>query len=280
FSYSLVMDQPWGVDTLYPNLLTSGYSGTKAVLDSDAFGGILRYKIAERVSIFSGIRLQTVKAEAAFPFGGAIGLGGPYSVIAESDDGVGFMAGAAYERPEIALRIAGSYYSEIKHSHVTQETVGLVTTETKTAYSTPQSLMLEFQSGIAEDTLAFGSIRWVDWSSFAVYPPIFSAGVGAALVDYAEDWTMYTLGVGRKFSDCFSLAVLCSYEPATDTTLTTLGPVDGRFSYGIAPAVTLGNTQITLGVTRVELGRAVNFAGTEFDDGSGIAVGLRVGMSL
>lgn len=278
--YSLVLDQPWGVQTVYPTLPTSGYSGTTAILNSDAFSGILGAHLTERVSAYGGVRLQSINAEAAFPFGGALGLAGPYNVVAESDEGVGYLFGMAYECPDIAFRLAATYYSEIQHSHRTVETVGASSTNTQTAYATPQAINLEFQSGIAEDTLAFGSVRWVDWSSFAISPPIFATGVGVSLVDFAEDWTTYTLGVGRKFCDFFSLAAICTYEPATNTQLTTLGPVDGRFSYGLAPSFTFQDVKVTLGVTRVELGRASNFASTQFDDGSAIAVGMRIGMQL
>lgn len=279
-SFALVVDEPWGVDTLYPNVGTSAYSGTSATLDAVAMSGLLSYKFAPRMTAYAGGRAQTISANVSFPFGGAIGLGGSYSAVAESDTGYGFMAGMAYEIEDIKLRVAATYYSEIETNHDSLETVGAVATQTRTELTTPQSFNLEFQSGIAKDTLAFGSIRWVDWSSFAISPPVFANTIGIPLVEYTEDWTTYTLGVGRRINDSWALAVVFGYEPSTGQELTTLGPVDGRFSYGIAPTYTLGNMKITAGVTFIELGDAANFAGTQFDDGDSIAVGVRVGWNL
>ncbi len=279
-SFAVVVDQPWGVDTLYPIVPTSAYSGTSATLDAVTMSGLLSYKFAPRMTAYAGLRAQSISANVSFPFGGAIGLGGAYSAVAERDTGYGFMTGVAYEIEDIKLRVAATYYSEIETNHDSIETVGAVSTLTRTELTTPQSFNLEFQSGIAKDTLAFGSIRWVDWSSFAISPPLFSSTIGIPLVEYTEDWTTYTLGVGRRINDSWALAVVFSYEPSTGQELTTLGPVDGRFSYGIAPTYTLGNMKITAGVNFIELGDAANFAGTRFDDGDSIAVGVRVGWNL
>ncbi len=35
---------------------------------------------------------------------------------------------------------------------------------------TPQSVNIDFQTGIAANTLAFANIRWVHWDQFAVTP--------------------------------------------------------------------------------------------------------------
>lgn len=275
-SLAVVLDQPWGVNTLYPTLATSGYSGTEADLQSNALSLILTQKLNQHFTFYGGVKAQTVEATVAVPFGAGIGLAGPYQATAHRDEGIGFLTGVAYEIEDIKLRIAATYHSQIETNHASTEVVGGVTTLTSTEMTTPQSLMLEFQSGIAPKTLAFGSIRWVDWSSFSLSPPIFANGVGQPLVQYTEDWVTYTIGVGRKFNDVFSLAVQLGYEPSTGQQLTSLGPIDGRFSFGIAPAITWGNTKTVVGVDFIELGEAENFAATQFEDGSAIAVGVRM----
>jgi len=42
-----------------------------------------------------------------------------------------------------------------------------------TEIKTPQSVNLEFQTGIAKVTLLFGSVRWVDWTAFNIFPADF-----------------------------------------------------------------------------------------------------------
>ncbi|MSU90992.1 hypothetical protein GE300_15465 [Rhodobacteraceae bacterium 2CG4] len=276
-SYALTLGTPWGVDTEYPVVAGSGYSGTAADLDSYALTGIVSYEVTPNITAYGGVVGQYIEAVAFFPFGAALGLAGPYQVDAEGDFGFGFMGGVAYEREDIALRVALTYYSEIEHDLSTTETNGAAVSSTSTDIATPQSVNLEFQTGIMEDTLLFGSVRWVDWSEFSIAPPVFTAAVGAPLVDYEEDWITYTLGVGRKFNENWSGAVQGSWEPASDTTLTTLGPVDGRWSVGLSATYTYENTKITGGLSYISLGEAENFAGTAFDDGSAIAAGVRIG---
>jgi len=276
-SYAITLGTPWGVSTEYPAVATSGYSGTSADLNSYALTGILSFEVTPNITAYGGIVGQYVEAEAFFPFGGALGLAGPYDVDAKGDYGVGFMGGVAYERKDIALRVALTYYSEIEHELSTTENNGGTISDTSTDFITPQSVNLEFQTGIMKDTLLFGSVRWVDWSEFEIAPPVFTAGVGAPLVDYEEDWITYTLGIGRKFNENWSGAVQASWEPATDTQLTTLGPIDGRWSVGLSASYEFDNTKITGGITYISLGEANNFAGTTFDDGSALAAGVRVG---
>ncbi len=38
---------------------------------------------------------------------------------------------------------------------------------------TPQSVNIDFQTGVAANTLAFANLRWVHWDQFAVTPKHF-----------------------------------------------------------------------------------------------------------
>ena len=282
WSYAFIVDEPWGVSTAYPVVAGSIYSNTTADLDSYAISAILAYDIDPNWKVYGGPRFQSVEASAGLPFIGAA-LGG-YDVIADQDWSTGWLVGGAYQRPEIALRVAVTYYSEIKHELDTVETVGAVLTlNDSVEIVTPEAVNLEFQTGIAPDTLLFGSIRWVNWSEFEISPTLFSSPtlVNQPLVDYQEDWTTYTLGVGRRFTDQWSGAVQISHEPATGALpLTTLGPVDGRTSYGLAASYTVDNVEITAGVSYITLGETANFASTQFADGDAVGVGLRIGYSF
>jgi len=271
-SYTLGFDMPWGVNTAYPGGQPLPYNGVDASLTSYALTGMVAYDLTEQIKVYGGLRLQSMEAEAAIPF-----VGG-YTVDTERDYSLGGAVGVSYSVPDIALRVALTYYSKIDHTVEAQEgTLAGSAPPSEIDISTPQSVNLEFQTGIATDTLLFGSVRWVDWSSFSIEPPNYPLGT---LVDYEEDWTTYTLGIGRRFSDTWSGAIQASYEPASDTVLTTLGPIDGRMSIGVAGTYTMDNMKITGGVTYVKLGEATNILTTDFSGGSAIAAGLRIGWSL
>jgi len=281
-SLTLLLDQPWGANTFYPVLPTSGYGGTLANVDTNELSAILRRKIGDKgFSAYSGIRLQSIEARVAFPFAPALGFPGPYRVDVDREEGVGYMAGIAYEIPKIKLRFAATYYSEIESTHDTLEVSGPASTAATTDVTTPQSINIDFQSGIAKDTLVFGSVRWVDWSRFSIFPPFFSGATGVPLIEYTEDWITYTAGIGRRISDRLTLAFLVRYTPMTDQPLTTLGPIDGRTAYSIAPSFKItNNVKLTVGFSYIDLGAASNFAGTQFDDGSAFAVGTRLGVNF
>ena len=128
---------------------------------------------------------------------------------------------------------------------------------------------MEFQSGVAPDTLAFGSVRWVEWSKFSIAPPIYTGAVGSPIVDFDNDTITYTLGIGRRLSENWSIAGALSHEAASGGFASNLSPTDGRSSASLAATYTNGNMKVTAGVSRVWIGDAM----TELS-GSGIAAGL------
>ena len=133
------------------------------------------------------------------------------------DDGVGWRAGIAYEIPEYALRASLIYNSEIKYDMTGTVINPLIYTgPVYGSIAMPQSVELKLQSGVAPGWLAFGSLRWTDWS-VADNMPLCPASVancvqsadpsvqvsGLTLL-WDDSWTA-TVGAAHKFSDLFSL---------------------------------------------------------------------------
>lgn len=275
---AVILDQPIGADVAYPT--GTGYpfiAGSTAQLSSSAITALLRYKFESNISVYGGLRYQTVHGEVSLPGVGA------YTLNTNHDSELGYVAGVAWEKPEIAARVALTYNSAITHSLESVET-GFVAGTTTSGFDTevPQSLNLEFQTGIAKDTLLFGSIRWVEWSAFAINPPRYDSFSTAPLVSYASDRITYNLGVGRRFNDTWSAAVTVGYEKPDGELTGNLGPTDGFKSIGLAATYTMDNIKITGGVRYVDIGDATaNLGpGARFEGNSGVGVGLRVGYSF
>lgn len=280
-SYALVFDQPYGAATsygrgsfAYPGF---SYDGTSADLDTYQFTGILAYDIRPDVKIYGGLRAERLDADASIPFIGPSAGYPPYTAETDKDWAWGYLLGAAYSRPEIALRVALTYYSKIEHTLASTE---FGTIHDETDITTPQAVSFEFQTGVAERTLLFGSVRWVDWSEFTIAPPAYTQVVGMPLVDYTDDWTTYTIGVGRQFTDKFAGSVALIYEPSQGGSLTTLGPYDGRTLGAAALSYDIERINITGGVTYGRLGDTSNVLDTTYDDGSVWGAGLRIGYSF
>lgn len=282
WSYAIIFDQPYGADTAYA--LGTGYfaQGANAELKSNALTGILRYKMPSNFSIHGGLRVQTLEATANIPFVSN------YAVTGERDVGIGYLVGAAYERPDIALRVSLTYNSEIEHEVDTVETSTALggPNSSVTTVDTPQSLNLEFQTGIAADTLLFGGVRWTDWSEFNISPANYGTLTGGgSLLSYNDDVYTWTLGVGRRLNETWSIAGLISYEEQTGGFFTNLGPADGATSVGLAATYTKDNMKITTGIRYVNVGSAQtaipgNAPAANFRNNDALAIGVKVGFSF
>ena len=149
----------------------------------------------------------------------------------------GFRIGAAYEIPEIALRVQLMYRSEVNHEADGTFTTALdgldppgptppFTTGTAVGTGTlPQSVELKVQSGIAPGWLAFGSVRWTDWSVLDTLDYTITGGPlpGVRELEYyfKDGWTV-TGGIGHAFNENISGVVGLTWDRGVSTTEDTL----------------------------------------------------------
>ncbi len=283
-SAAIIFDAPFGANVEYPAGSTYYARGSTAELKTTALTGVLKYTLPSNFSAFGGLRYQTLSAVASVPFI----PGGGYTANGSKDAGIGYLVGVAFEKPEIALRVALTYNSKVKHELPTVDAsvfTGQLPVNSITTLETPQSVSLEFQSGVAKDTLLFGSVRWVEWSKFALdplnYPPT------TPIVSYDSNTVSYTLGVGRKFSDTWSGAVTLGYESQTGGFASNLGPTDGYWSIGLGGTYTRNNMKVTGGIRYVAIGDAdttlsapSGVAAGNFRGNTALAAGIKVGFTF
>lgn len=250
-SAALVVDQPFGISVAY-GPASPVFAGTTGQMDSTAVTALLRYRLDGGWAIHGGLRGQWLDASARL---GGLGAGPAdgYAVRLDREFGVGYVLGGSYELPDIALRVALTYNSEIRYDATTTETLpaafgGPAVVTAPISYATPQSLNLDIQSGIAERTLVFGSIRWVDWSAFNLSPATFTAATGEALASYPSDIVTYTLGVGHQVTDSLSLAAAVAYEDERNRAGSPLGPVNGYTSLSVAAIHETERHRLSVGI--------------------------------
>lgn len=285
-SGTIIIDTPFGADTFYPVGKSLMLGGTNANVTSTAVTGILRWHNETGFGVHGGVRM--LRSDATVDLRGlAYGPISGYSARFGRDTGWGWLLGVSYEIPDIAARVALTYNSPIDHDFATTEILpgGAVELTSDTAVSTPRSWNLEFQSGIAADTLLFGSVRWVKWSEFRVDPDWLLANTGDGLVDL-EDSTTFTLGVGRKFTDTWSGSASFTYEARGKDLVSPLAPVSGRKGVTLAAIYTRDNIKLTTGVNYTWLGDAKPETGTpdtaraQMEDNHAVTVGMRLGISF
>jgi len=288
---ALIYDRPFGADIAYE----SGnipLGGTTADANTNTLTALAKYQFNDNWSAFGGLRFQQAEGDIHLQ-GAAYGPVSGYEVNLDKTNGVGYVLGAAYEVPEIALRVALTYNSSITHDMDTTESGPLIPVapgvalplldgDSETEVKTPESWNLDFQTGIAEDTLLFGGVRYVKHSQFRVDPDNLDTVTGSGLIDL-EDSTAYTLGVGRRFNDKFSAALSATYEAPGDDLVSPLAPRTGYTqlrlagSYNVNEAVTVsgGVSYFWLGDAKPETGTP-DVARADFEDNDAWGVGLKV----
>lgn len=280
-SIALIVDEPYGADIAYPLGQSVALGGTSATLDSVAVTGLLRYKLDENISFHGGIRAQSTDASVTLAGLAYAGLNG-YSVDLDRHTGFGYTLGAAYEIPAIALRVAVTYISEIEHEFDSVERIGAsaLTTTSPTTVTTPQAVNIDFQTGIAADTLLFGSIRWAEYSVVKVTPQNFGALTGGGSLTAIEDGFGYTLGVGRRFNEGLAASLSLGFEPEGEDLVSPLAPTNGNYSVGLGAEYTMDNVILSGGARYIVPGDASAQTGGQararFSDNEAVAVGFKI----
>lgn len=292
-SLAFIMDQPFGANVDYS---AAGYplAGTSAEVTSSSITLLGQYQINENTSVYAGPRIVSVEGQYR-----AAELGvEAYSASYEKSSEMGYVVGAAYEIPEIALRAAVTYSSEMNftldgsgNGAASIPGVGAVPPGTAVGNltaTTPQSVNLDFQTGVAANTLAIASIRWADWSEATI-----DDSVAGNLTDFGnKDTYTYTIGLGRKFSDNFSGLISVGYEKAAGDYTGNLSPTDGYTSLSLGGAYTFDNgMELSGGIRRVWVGDATSYSPVStttpapgnlttpfgnFSDNSATAIGLKL----
>lgn len=328
------------------------------------------YGMLNGVTVYGGPAYQTVR--------GSLNLRGPaysllsgYSAELMEDEALGYVLGAAYEIPKIALRASLTYRSKIEHEIGTIENLPLpilaggltaqingglatinnrlaaqgitsidqaravvaqlsaipnpnatqaatlnalrtavdtqaaltaqratlapaaalpTTVRSRAKVETPQSVNLDFQTGIMADTLLFANLRWVDWQSFAIRPTLFGQATGLLvpggvdIINYDKDQWSGTIGVGRKLNPNVSVSLAAGYDTGAGNPITPLGPTEGFKSLGLGVRITptyTPNAELSLGYRYLWLGDAQArlssgaIAGN-FEDNTAQAFGIRM----
>lgn len=260
---------------------------TNVSLSSQNFTGLLGVKLGERknIQIYGGPTIQRLEGDVHLR-GNAYKTASGYDANIARDTAYGWMAGIAYLKPEIALKAALTYRSEIDHDVNTTENLpargaaGVGTNEI--TITTPKSVNLDFQTGINPTTLLTAKARWVPWSDFAIKPKIYGSASGLNLVSYDDDAWTAEVGLGKKLSPQLAISGAVGYDSGAGNPITSLGPVEGNWNVGLGAkynltpewAVSGGVKYLMFGDAKAKLpdGSIVG----DFQDNDGWVYGLRL----
>lgn len=208
-----------------------------------------------QVSVIAGASYQEAEFElqqlaAIIPGGGP-----PFTVIGRSQTNVndsswGWRLGVAYEIPEYALRASLIYNSQVDYdmSGTVAITAGPTVIPVTGTLSMPGSLELKVQSGVAPGWLAFGSIRWTDWSVADAMILRDAGGTQRSGLElqWQDSWTI-TAGAVHQLSEQLALTGSLTWDQGatngfTPQTDTWVGAMNAVFSPNEYAQIVLGGS--------------------------------------
>ena len=245
---------------------------------------------SKNFQIYGGPQMQRLTGEVHLR-GTAYGPMTGYDANIGADMGYGWVAGVAYHKPEIALKAALTYRSEIDHERSIAEVVPATTYAGSQNFKVtlPESWNLDFQTGINPTTLLTAKVRYVPWSDFDIRPPQYgnvtalgNNNVPLPIVGYDKDQWSAEVGLGKKVSDKLAVSGSVGYDSGAGNPVSTLGPIKGYYSlglgakYNVTPewSVSVGGKYLKFGDATAQLPNGVKVG--EFDDNDGFIAGVKL----
>ena len=265
-SYAFEMYEPMASTLQYPATIGGVPAGQKALLRSQALSLTGKYDLTNSgFGVVASRRQLTIK-RSTVNISPAQG-----DLVTTPDSGIGYMAGVSYERPEIALKVLLSHAPGI-------DIVVPTTVVGSGTVSQPNFTTLEFETGIANNTLLFGSIHQGEHASAQVK----LNGIGA--ISSFTDGEKYNIGLGRKFNEKLSGSFSYTTEEGSSATGTSLlSPTNGTDTYSIGVNYVTECVDVAFGYAMSSFGdKAVTTAyGTgNFTNNDATTTGLRVKFKL
>ncbi|MBZ9760259.1 OmpP1/FadL family transporter [Mesorhizobium sp. CA8] len=227
--------QPWGAHTAPGASWNGAFSNVETDIKSNNYAGTCSYKFDAgkgQLRFIGGVFYQDISGfkESLIGFNPLTGTG-PIGRVDLNASGWGWRTGIAYEIPEIALRASLVYNSQVKLDNISGTlTAPIFPTGSAPIYGStqymPDSVELKLQSGVAPGWLAFGSIKWVNWSVLQSVPICIVGTPSQFCVTngpgertsldlmYRDGWTV-SGGVGHKFNDQWSAAAQLTWDRGT-----------------------------------------------------------------
>jgi long-subunit fatty acid transport protein len=105
-------------------------------------------------------------------------------------------------------------------------------------------------------------------------------------VSYDSDTTTFVLGLGRRLNEQWTVSGRVSYEAPTGGFASNLGPTDGQTTVALAAQYTVGQTEISGGISYTDIGNAETtlgnsgFPAASFSGNSAWGAGIRIGYTF
>jgi len=234
-----------------------------------------RYSFNDKYSVIAGVRQSSLRKSSLNTLAAA------YSIDAVSKTGAVY--GFAYERPDIALK-----FEILRSESITIDLVGKAATSLDVTGTLviPEATTINFQTGIAENTLLIASAHRVNWTGSDVKLNVAAEDSLNQASDFSNT-TSYSLGLGRKLNEATSASLTYSWEKGTNpggasTSPFTMSNGSETLSAGVQHKI--GSITISGGISYTKAGDVdvTHSSGltASYADNSVTAVGIKFGYNF
>lgn len=239
--------------------------------------------------IYGGPVAQRVKGEVHLR-GPAYQVMTGYDAKIATDTQLGWAAGLAFYKPEIALKAALTYRSEIEHDSEIAETIPVTGYAGKKDFKVtlPDSWNLDFQTGVNPTMLLTAKVRYVPWSDFDIRPTQYTETTklrypqGLPIISYDKDQWSAEVGLGKRVSDRLAVSGAVGWDSGAGNPASSLGPIKGYYSlglgarYNVTPewSLSLGGKYFKFGDAQAQLPTKDKVG--NFDSNDGYALGVKL----
>ena len=234
-----------------------------------------RYSFNDKYSVIAGVRQSSLRKSSLDTLAAA------YSIDAVSKTGAVY--GFAYERPDIALK-----FEILRSESITIDLVGKAATilDVTGTLVIPEATTINFQTGIAENTLLIASAHRVNWTGSDVKLNVAAEPSLNQASDFSNT-TSYSLGLGRKLNEATSASLTYSWEKGTNpggasTSPFTMSNGSETLSAGVQHKI--GSITISGGISYTKAGDVdvTHSSGltASYADNSVTAVGIKFGYNF
>ncbi|MDB0053115.1 hypothetical protein N9F04_05310 [Ascidiaceihabitans sp.] len=236
---------------------------------------ITRYRFNENFSVIGGVRQAKLKSSSVTT------MAANYTIDPTSKTGTVY--GFAYERPDIALRL-----EVLRSEKIEIGLEGLVAGAyaiTGSSMIVPEATTVNFQTGIAKDTLLMASAHKVGWATSQIEVTV-PATATLNIESEFSDTTSYSLGLGRKLSEETSASLTYSWEDGSGATAGsgfTMSNGSKTFSAGVShklDALTISGGISYTKVGDVDVTHSASGMTASYTGNSVTAVGVKIGYNF
>lgn len=273
--------------------------GTKVEIHTKNITTLLGAKFGQNknLQVYAGPAFQQLEGEVHLR-GSAYKGATAYDAQISPDTGIGWVAGVAYSKPEIALKASLTYRSEIEHETGISETfparrLAGLNTQTRQDFKVtlPESINFDFQTGLSAKHRLLGTarVRYVPWGDFSIQPNLYmetqralNNGQAFPIVSYSKDQWVAELGLAKQVNDKLAVSGTVGWDSGAGNPATTLGPIEGYYSVGLGAKYNITpNWALSAGAKYLKFGDATaqlpdSTPVGEFSGNDGYIVGLKL----